>query len=115
MLKTISEYVLNSKHTITAKEVAKYANTVLDSSYFIDKVRSIIIKELKLSFKRVKSRSNNIDLNLTMNVEYLNKMAGGLKVLHLTKLFQRLLPEIEEHIKNGKRPMPNTSIDRITR
>ena len=49
-------------YTITAKEVAKHSNIALNTIYSVNQIGNIMIKQLKLSFKRVKYRSNNIDL-----------------------------------------------------
>ena len=62
LIKSIEEYTLNAKSTITAKEVTAAVNKALNTSYSVCFVRKIMKSEANLSFKRVKSRPRNIDL-----------------------------------------------------
>ena len=48
---------------MTAIEVADHLNGTLNQSYSVEAIRSIMKEKLKLSFKRVKSRSNSINFD----------------------------------------------------
>ena len=62
--------MFNAKHTIAEKEIIEHLNMGLKAFYSVDKIRSLMKIELKLSFKRVKSRSNNVDLDQLKSIGY---------------------------------------------
>ena len=63
LLKTISNLILTCDHTLTVKEIASYWNTKLTMNYSVNLIRNFIKNFANFSFKRVKSRPSNIDLN----------------------------------------------------
>ena len=62
LIKLIKEYVKENKYTFTAKEVTDFVNLKLNSEYSVSKIRCFMKRKLQLSFKRVKSRPANINL-----------------------------------------------------
>ena len=71
VMNLIKEFVLNARNTPTAREVADHINSSLNRTYSVQTIRALMKNELKLSFKRVKSRSNNIDLKKINSVRNL--------------------------------------------
>ena len=71
LVKSIKEYVLNIKNTLTAQEVTMHINRTLNTFYSVSFIRKIIKNEANLSFKRVKSRPNNIDLKRLSSIRNL--------------------------------------------
>ena len=62
LIKLIKEYAKENKYTFTAKEVTDFVNLKLNSEYSVSKLRCFMKRKLQLSFKRVKSRPTNINL-----------------------------------------------------
>ena len=62
-MKLINKCIRNFKSTLTAKEITNKVNDELNTSYSANIIRSIMKNDANLSFKRVKSRPNSIDLN----------------------------------------------------
>ena len=48
--------------TLTTKEITEYANSSLNTCYSVGFIRKFIKLDLKLTYKRVKSRPNNVSL-----------------------------------------------------
>ena len=71
LLKAINEYVSKWKHILIAIEVADHVYGTLNQSYSVMAIRSIMKDKLKLSFKRVKSRSNSINFHKINSVRRL--------------------------------------------
>ena len=63
VVKLINKCIRNFKSELTAKEIANKVNDELNTSYSVNIIRSIMKNDANLSFKRVKSRPNSIDLN----------------------------------------------------
>ena len=63
VVKLINKWIWNFKSTLTAKEITNKVNDELNTSYSANIIRSIMKNDVNLSFKRVKSRPNSIDLN----------------------------------------------------
>ena len=61
LIKSISEYVANTRKTLTTKEVTININRSFNTSYSVDFIRKIMKNESNITFKRVISRPNNID------------------------------------------------------
>ena len=63
LINIIKEYVFNSKNILTAKEIVDHANNILNTTYSASFIRTIMKKEMMLSFRRIKSRPSNIDFD----------------------------------------------------
>ena len=63
LIKTIGKLVFGSKATLNAKEVTNNINKELSTSYSANFVRNVMKNDIKLTFKRVKSRPISIDLD----------------------------------------------------
>ena len=55
-------YAKNKKSTFTAKEATNFVNSKLNTEYSVITVRKFMKTKMKMSFKRVKSRPTNINL-----------------------------------------------------
>ena len=55
-------YVKNNKSTFTAKEATNFVNSKLNTEYSVITVRKFMKTKMKMSFKRVKSRPTNVNL-----------------------------------------------------
>ena len=60
--KLIIEHINKTETTLTAKEITEYANSSLNTCYSDGFIRKFMKLYLKLTFKRVKSRPNNVNL-----------------------------------------------------
>ena len=60
--KCIEEYIANTHHTFCARDVTNYVNKELSKTYPEFFIRKFMKAEMKLSYKRVKPRPNNVDL-----------------------------------------------------
>ena len=60
--KLIIEHINKTDTTLTAKEITEYANSSLNACYSVGFIRKFMKLDLKLTFKRVKSRPNNVNL-----------------------------------------------------
>ena len=63
MIKTINDFLENTKHAFIVKDVADHANKELNENYPEHFIRKIMKNKLNLSYKKVKPRPNNIDMN----------------------------------------------------
>ena len=68
---TIMKYIVNTKHTSTAKEITLFVNKSLNSTYSIGFIRVFMKNHINLSFKRVKSRPRNINLDKIFSIRNL--------------------------------------------
>ena len=63
LLNKISEFIKNQEYTFTSNDVARYVNSALNSSYSSTIIRKLMKDELNLSYKKIKSRPNNVDFS----------------------------------------------------
>ena len=68
---TIMKYIVNTKHTSTVKVVTLFVNKSLNSTYFIGYIRVFMKIHIDLSFKRVKSKTSNINLDKIFSIRNL--------------------------------------------
>ena len=68
---TIMKYIMNTKHTSTVKDITLFVNKSLNSTYFIGSIRVFMKNHINLSFKRVKSRPSNINLDKIFSIRNL--------------------------------------------
>ena len=63
LINIIKEYVFNWKKKLTAKEIADHVNNILNTTYSASFIRTIMKKEMRLSFRRIKLYTRNIDFD----------------------------------------------------
>ena len=63
LIKTVNEFIENTKQTFIAKDVADYSNNKLNEYYLEPFTRKFMKSKMNLSYKKVKPRPNNIDIN----------------------------------------------------
>ena len=61
-MELIKDYILKTWKTVTAKEIANHINLIQHKRYSVKYIRNLMKSQAKLTFKRVKSRSWNIDI-----------------------------------------------------
>ena len=71
LVKYIKNYVLNAKGTLTAKDVTESINKELRTSHPVSFIRNMMKRDVNLSFKRVKSRPNNVDFKRVHSIRSL--------------------------------------------
>ena len=65
------KYIVNTKHISTVKEVTLFVNKSLNSTYSIGFIRVFMKNHINLSFKRVKLRPSNINLDKIFSIRNL--------------------------------------------
>ena len=65
------KYIVNAKHTSTAKEITLFVNKSFNSTFSIGFKRVFMKNHIGLSFKRVKSRPRNINLDKIFSIRNL--------------------------------------------
>ena len=68
IINAIKEHLKTKKHTLNAKEITKYLNNSLNLAYSASFIRTIMKSQMRLSYKRVKSRPNGVYLNRLNNI-----------------------------------------------
>ena len=63
VINCIKEYVYKIENAITAKDVTSHVNYILKINYSIKYIMRIMKNQVKLGFKKVKSRPINIDFD----------------------------------------------------
>ena len=63
LLNEITAFVNGWEYTFNAKEIANHINLKLNTNYSTKFIRNVMKEDLKLSYKKVSSRPNNIDSN----------------------------------------------------
>ena len=63
LLNEITTFVNGWEYTLNAKEITNHINSKLSTNYSTQFIRKIMKEDLKLSYKKVNSRPNNIDFN----------------------------------------------------
>ena len=61
--KWIEDYIINTHYTFNAKDVTNFVNKELSKTYPVSFIRNFMRVEMKLTYKRVKPRPNNVDLS----------------------------------------------------
>ena len=62
LMEVIKDYILKTRTTVTAKEITNHINLIQQKSYSVKYIRNFMKSQAKLTFKRVKSRPWNIDI-----------------------------------------------------
>ena len=93
----IKKCILNVRSTTTAKEVTDNVNGELNTSYSANFIRGLMKSKSNLSFKRVKSRPNYIDMDRV-------KFIRSLFSIKFAKIVTRkaLLINVDESSTNKK-------------
>ena len=63
LLNEITAFVNGREYTFNAKEITNNINSKLNTNYSTQFIRKVMKEDLKLSYKKVSSRPNNIDFN----------------------------------------------------
>ena len=63
VVNAINDCVQTTKYVQTAKDITEHVNSSLGSSYSVNFVRNLMKSHMKLSYKRVKSRPNGVDID----------------------------------------------------
>ena len=63
VINCIKEYLYKIENAITAKDVTNHVNCILKANYSIKYIMRIMKNQVKLGFKKVKSRPINIDFD----------------------------------------------------
>ena len=63
LLNEITAFVNGWEYTFNAKEITNHINSKLNTNYSTQFIRKVMKEDLKLSYKKVSSRPNNIDFN----------------------------------------------------
>ena len=71
IVKLIKKCIQNVRSTTTAKEVIDKVNGELNTSYSVNFIRGLMKNKANLSFKRVKSRPNSIDMDRIKSIRSL--------------------------------------------
>ena len=58
----ISDFVQNTNTTLIAREITEHVNTLMNTEYTVGFIRTFMKTHMRMSFKRVKSRPNNVNL-----------------------------------------------------
>ena len=96
----INKCIRNFKSTLTAKEIANKVNDELNTSYSVNIIRSIMKNDANLSFKRVKSRPNSIDLNRINSIRNLSSIKFAKIVTEKTLLINIDESSINRNVKS---------------
>ena len=97
IINAIKEHLKTTKHTLNAKEITKYLNNSLNLAYSVSFIRTIMKSQMRLSYKRVKSRPNGVDLDRLNSIR-------SLFTIKFSRLIDRdtLLVNIDESCINRK-------------
>ena len=97
IINAIKEHLKTTKHTLKAKEITEYLNNSLNLAYFVSFIRTIMKSQMRLSYKRVKSRPNGVDLDRLNSIR-------SLFAIKFSRLIGRdtLLVNIDESCINRK-------------
>ena len=71
LIKQIKNYIVNTRTNITAKEITYHVNRTLQASYSLKYIRNFMKTQAKLKFKRVKSRTCNVDFKKLSSMRHL--------------------------------------------
>ena len=62
LMELIKDYILKTRKTVTAKEIANHINLIQHKSYSAKYIRNFMKSQAKLTFKIIKSRPWNIEI-----------------------------------------------------
>ena len=100
VVKLINKCIRNFKSTLAAKEITNKVNDELNTSYSANIIRSIMKNNANLSFKRVKSRPNSIDLNRINSIRNLFSIKFAKIVTEKTLLINIDESSINRNVKS---------------
>ena len=63
LLNKISQFIKNREYIFISNDVYHYVNLALNSSYSSTIIRKLMKNELNLSYKKIKSRPNNVEFS----------------------------------------------------
>ena len=102
-VKIIKNYIVNTRTTITAKQITDHVNRTLQTSYSLKYKRKFMKTQAKLKFKRVKSKICNFDLEKLSSIKHLK--AG---IFTKQMIMDTLLVDINEWSINRNTKLKNS-------
>ena len=95
------KYIVNMKHTPTVKEITLLINKSLNSTYSAGFIRVFMKNHINLSFKRVKSRPSNINLDKIFSIRNLFTIKFSRIISKVTLLINIDESSINRNIKSN--------------
>ena len=91
--KLLKEIVLNSIYPINANQATKSVNSILKTEYKPNLIRKLLKDEMKCSFKRVKPRPSNININKVHAIRFSQEISLNTLIINIDE------SSINRHIK----------------
>ena len=102
LIKTVNDFLENAKHAFIVKDVADHANKELNENYPEHFIRKIMKNKLNLSYKKVKPRPNNIDMNKLKWIRALFAFKFAKLLNEDTLIINIYQSSINRHIKSNR-------------
>ena len=100
LAKGINHIIKNNNYAIDCKDITVSTNNLLRTNYPVYFIRSFMKNELNYSYKRIKSRPNQIDMKRLRSIRFLNAVKYNQTITSNTLIFNIDESSLNRHIKH---------------